>query len=83
MCFRCELGTGINTLSFQGMNTDRVRFPDSRGSKIFVGIKYRMTGFHWIHLRIKDSERSPVQEYHFGYVADVNVFHGRYFCFLS
>ena len=83
MCFRCELGTGINTLSFQGMNTDRVRFPDSRGSKIFVGIKYSMTGFHWIHLRMKDSERSPAEEYHFGYVADVNVFHGRYFCFLS
>ena len=83
MCFRCELGTGINTLSFQGMNTDRVRFPDSRGSKIFVGIKYSMTGFHWIHLRMKDSERSPVEEYHFGYVADVNVFHGGYFCFLS
>ena len=86
-CFWGTLGTGINTLSFQGMNTKRLEFPTGRtgrAPKILVGIKYdmRSTGMvpsSEIYLRLKDSpvtERSQLHEYRIGYVTGVNVFHG-------
>ena len=85
-CFWGVLGTGINTLSFQGMDPDRVQFPTSHtggASKIFVGIKYDMreTGkvpSCEIYLRLQDSKSSPVKEYRIGYVTGANVFHGTY-----
>ena len=88
-CFWGTLGTGINTLSFQGMNTKRLEFPTGRtgrAPKILVGIKYdmRSTGMvpsSEIYLRLKDSpvtERSQLHEYRIGYVTGVNVFHGMY-----
>ena len=82
-CFVGKLGTGIDTLSFQGMDTNRVEFPGGRKPKIFVGIKFDMrdTGIHGsskIYLRLKDSESSPVNEYGIGDVQSVDVFHGTY-----
>ena len=89
-CFAGALGTGINTLSFQGMNPDRVEFPTIEGTppKIFAGVKYDMRerrtpfpepGSTNIYLRLKESKQSEgVAEYKVGFVKGVSVFHGRY-----
>ena len=86
-CFWEVLGTGINTLSFQGLDPDRVEFPTSHtggASKIFVGIKYDMRETKEvptrceIYLRLNDQKSAPVNEYTIGYVEDANVFHGMY-----
>ena len=83
-CLWGVLGTGINTLSFQGMSPDRVAFPTGHTgstSKVFVGIKFDMRDTGQVpttelYLRMKNSESSPVREDKIGYVQGVNVFHG-------
>lgn len=84
-CFWGVLGTGINTLSFQGLDPERVQFPTSHTGgafKVFAGVKYDMreTGMVpscEVYLRIKESRKS-INEYKIGYVTGVSVFHGRY-----
>ena len=90
-CFSGDLGEGINTLSFQGMNPNIITFTlvvSSRhfkdSPKIFVGVKFDMRGKNkrgsQLHLRIKDpeSENSSVMEKHIGNIFGVNVFYGMY-----
>ena len=76
-CFWGTLGTGVNTLSFQGLDPDRVEFP-AGASKVFVGLKYDMRETRCeISLRIKESDES-VKDYRIGCVTGVSVFHGTY-----
>ena len=84
-CFWGILGTGVNTLSFQGLDQNRVEFPTGNTRpKVFVGVKYDMreTGMvqsSEIYLRIKESDESvEVEDYKIGYVTGVSVFHGDY-----
>ena len=92
LCSTCScifggLGPGINTLSFQGMNPNKVQLSTPRSGdspKIFVGVKFdmRLNSEAKIHLRMKASENSPVKEKHVGRIFNVNVFHGTYRAYL-
>ena len=84
-CFSGRLGTGIDTLSFQGMNPKTVKYSILEGTddsespeKILVGVKFDMREGtdNELTLRMKDSEYSPVKETMVGYISGVNVFHG-------
>ena len=86
-CFWGELGTGVNTLCFDGMDPDRVKFPMHRTSDLatrtFVGIKFDMRPTQgdqqeMLLLKMKDTDRSPIVEHELGYVVGVSVFHGKY-----
>lgn len=86
-CFSGRLGTGIDTLSFQGMNPKTVNYSILEGTddskspeKILVGVKFDMREGtdNELTLRMKDSEYSPVKETMVGYISGVNVFHGMY-----
>ena len=84
-CLWGKLGTGINTLSFQGLDPDRVKFPTgyySGAFKVVVGLKYdmretRVKSRCEISLRMKKSDKS-VKDFRIGCVTGVSVFHGNY-----
>ncbi|XP_020895594.1 uncharacterized protein LOC110234550 [Exaiptasia diaphana] len=81
--FQAELGSGVNTLSFQGMNPDRKKFPESPSNqdryKIFAGITYSMhTDWGSLYFKLKESESSnEIKKFGIGEIKDVNVLYGK------
>lgn len=82
-CFQADLGSGVNTLSFQGMNTDRIKYPQSYSNqnsyKIFTGLKISLNK-QWgsLYYMMKDSESSSeITTFPVGRILNVDVFYGK------